>query len=160
MKSKFALSIYCLLSIVLSSSAQTIRTEKIFAGYIFTQNGIDLRMSELADRVSDNMAANKLMRTAKRRKVIGTAIAGVGGTLTILTTSAALGNIYFPIGIPVTIGAIFTGIALPIFIGANRKAFQAVQVYNNSLENQTNRNFKPQFEFTALPNGIGFLVNF
>lgn len=160
MRTKITTSFCFFICLTIMSSAQTINIEKGLLFYKHTQNGELLKMGELADRVSGNIATEKLMRVAKRRKAIGFVVAGIGGTFTGLTLSAALSSTYFPIIIPVTLGAIFTGIAFPIFLGANRKVFQAVQVYNNSLENQSQRSVKPQFEFAASPSGVGFLIKF
>ncbi len=157
---RLTLMLFFLLNIVLYSSAQKIDAEKIGLMYRFSQDGARLKMGDLSNKIAGNLVAEKLMRAAKRRKAIGIVVTVIGGTFTGLTLSAAVSSIYFPIDIPIMFGVIFTGITLPVFVRANRKAFQAIQVHNHALKHQTKSSFKPQIEFAASSNGLGFVVRF
>jgi len=160
MKTKIALSITCLICIVFMCSAQKINSEKVFAGYKFTQNGKGVNINQLAKIVSDDLEAKKLMRSAKSNVQMGTILAGVGGFLIGWPVGSAIGG-GEPNWLLAAGGVLAAGIGLPLSNSGYKRAREAVRIYNNSLEKPTGSNkFKPQFEIATTQNGIGLLMRF
>lgn len=54
----------------------------------------------------------------------------------------------------------FFAIGISFTIGANKKAKQAVELYNSSLNVTLSHKFKPEFKVMANKNGVGLSMSF
>ncbi len=159
MKIKILLSISCLLFVIFTCSAQKINSEKVFAGYKFTQNGKPLKIKEVAKIVSGNMEARKLMRSAKSNIEMGTILSGIGGFLIGWPIGSAIGG-GEPNWLLAAGGVVAAGIGIPLSNSGFKRARQSVRIYNKSLPNTSGSQFKPQFHLAASQQGIGLLIKF
>lgn len=140
--------------------AQKIEIEKTHGRYNFIQNDENLSLSVLAHKLKPNDEAHKLIRKARTRSAFSSLFAFAGGG--VIGWSIATGvrdddDIDWAIA---GAGAGLIVIAIPISYGANRKAKEAVEKYNSSLNSTSYNNFKPEFEIIANGNGIGLSMRF
>lgn len=139
--------------------SQQIEMEKVFGGYKFTQNGKKLTMGNLVKTMESNQQAFELIKKAQSNNTLASIIGFAGG-----------GLIGWPIGTAVGggdanwtlagIGAGLIVVGIPIASSANKKAKQAVELYNSSLYSTAYYEFKPEFEIMANGNGIGLSMSF
>ena len=140
-------------------NAQEIEMEKFMGGYKFTQNGNKLTMRDLVKTMESNQEAFDLIKKAQSNHTFASILGFAGG-----------GFIGWPIGAAVAggdanwtlagIGAGLIAIGIPISSSANKKAKQAIGVYNSSLNSTSYYEFKPEFQVIANGNGIGFSMSF
>ena len=140
-------------------SAQKIEMEKVFGGYKFTQNGNQLAMKDLVKTMESNQKAFDLIKKAQSNNTLASIIGFAGG-----------GLIGWPIGTAIGggdadwtlagIGAGLVAIGIPISSSANKKAKQAVELYNSTLDSTSFYEVKPEFKIIANGNGIGLSMNF
>ncbi|CAM1351898.1 hypothetical protein [Tenacibaculum crassostreae] len=139
--------------------SQQIQKEKVFGGYQYSVDGKALSMKEMINLMESNTKALALMKKAKSNTTLATVLGGVGGAL-----------IGFPIGTAIGggdanwtlagVGAGLVIVAIPIASGANKKANQAVELYNSSLNTTSYNSFKPQFNMLLNDNGVGISMTF
>ncbi len=138
--------------------AQQINMEKTFGGYKFTQDGKNLKFTEIVDIVKNNEDAYKLAKSAKSNYTVAQILGGAGGFLIGWPIGAALGG-----GDPdwtiAGIGAGLVAISIPFNSGANKKMKKAIEHYNSSLQN-TSSIIKPQYRFLANAKGVGIGITF
>lgn len=140
-------------------NAQKIEMEKVFGGYKFTQNGNQVTMKDLVKTMESNEQAFDLIKKAHLNNTLSSIIGFAGG-----------GLIGWPIGTAIGggeanwtlagIGAGLVAISIPFSSSANKKAKQATELYNSSLNSTSFYEFKPEFEVLANANGIGLSMNF
>ena len=140
-------------------NAQKIEMEKIFGGYKYTQNGNHMTMRDLVKTMESNKQAFDLIKKAQSNNTLASIIGFAGG-----------GLIGWPIGTAIGggdanwtlagIGAGLVAIGIPISLSANKKAKQAVELYNSSLNSTSFYEFKPEFKAIANRNGFGLSINF
>ena len=140
-------------------NAQKIEIEKVFGGYKYTQNGSQMAMKDLVKTMESNQQAFNLIKKAQSNNTLASIIGFAGG-----------GLIGWPIGTAIGggdanwtlagIGAGLVAIGIPISSNANKKAQQAVELYNSSINSTAFKYFKPEFKVVANGNGIGLLMNF
>lgn len=140
-------------------NAQKIEIEKKFGGYKYTQNGEVMRMHDLADTMKANTEAFNLIKKAKSNTAIATAFSAIGGGLIgwPLGTAIGGGDANWTLA---GIGAGLVGIAIPISSSANKKAKQAIDLYNASQNATAHHIFNPEFTVLANTNGVGLAVSF
>ncbi|MFD0860653.1 hypothetical protein ACFQ1M_00420 [Sungkyunkwania multivorans] len=140
-------------------NAQKIEMEKGFGGYKYTQNGTRLTMGQVVAAVQSNPEAYNLIKKAQSKKTTASLMSLVGGALIGWPIGASIGG-----GDPnwtlAGVGAGFVAVSIPIASGGNKKAKQAVELYNSSLDSASNISFRPEFKIVANANGIGLSVNF
>lgn len=140
-------------------NGQKIEIEEVFAGYKFTQNGNQMTMKDLVKTMESNKQAFYLIKKAQSNETLASIIGFIGG-----------GLIGWPIGTAIGggdanwalagIGVGFIAVAIPISSSANKKAKEAVELYNSSLNSTSFYKFKPEFEVIATGNGIGLSMIF
>ncbi len=140
-------------------NAQKIKMEKVFGGYKYSQNGNQMTMKDLVKTMKPNKQAFDLIKKAQSNNTIASIIGFAGG-----------GLIGWPIGTAIGggdanwtlagIGAGLVAIGIPISSNANKKAKQAIELYNSSLDSTSFYKFKPEFKVIANGNGIGLSMNF
>ena len=140
-------------------NAQKIEIEKVFGGYKYTQNENQMTMKDLVKTMESNQQAFDLIKKAQTNNNLSSIIGFAGG-----------GLIGWPIGTAIGggdanwtlagIGAGLVAIWLPVSSSANKKAKQAVELYNSSFNSTSFYYFKPQFKVVANGNGIGLSMHF
>ena len=150
--------IFALMTTTLCNS-QKIEMKKVFGGYQFTQNGNLMSFKDLSQTMQSNQEAFELINKAKSNNTLASILGFAGGGLIGWPIGTAIGG-----GDPewalAGVGAGLVVIAIPISSGANKKAKQAVEIYNSSLNSTSYQEFKPQFKILANGNGIGLSMNF
>lgn len=139
--------------------AQQIEMTKVFGGYKFTQNDKNLGMGGLVKTMESNQQAYKLIKKAQSNNTMATIIGFAGGGLIgwPIGTAVAGGDANWTLA---GIGAGLIAIGIPIASSANKKAKQAVELYNSSLDATSHYEFKPEFKIIANGNGIGLTMHF
>ena len=140
-------------------NAQKIKMEKVFGGYSYTQNEKPMTMKDLVKTMESNQQAFDLIKKAQSNNTLASIIGFAGG-----------GLIGWPIGTAIGggdanwtlagIGAGLVAIAIPISSSANKKAKQAVELYNSALMTTSFYEFKSEFKAIANTNGFGISVTF
>jgi hypothetical protein len=139
--------------------AQKIDIEKVGGGHKFSQNGQVLTIDNLSSKLASNEEALRLINKAKSSATFVTILGYAGGGLIgyPLGTAIAGGKANWGIA---GVGAGLLAIAFPIAAGADKKTKQAVELYNASLNPTSYLNAKPEINFVANANGIGFAMSF
>ena len=140
-------------------NAQKIEMEKVFGGYKYTQNGKQMTMGDLVDAMESYQQSYELVKKAQSNNTLASIIGFAGGGLIGWPIGAAIGggDANWTLA---GIGAGLVAIGIPISSSANKKAKQAVELYNSSLNSTSFYKFKPEFKIMANGNGIGFSMNF
>jgi hypothetical protein len=157
MKATFFVLVFA--TITFTVHAQTIEMEKTFGGHVYSQNGDKLSPKEVQNMMQPQSMEQKLMKKARANSTLASILGGVGGALIGFPLGTAIGG-----GEPewwlAGIGAGFIGVAIPISISANKKAKQAVESYNTSLEETSFHKYQPEMHFVANGNGLGLSLRF
>ncbi|NKI25250.1 hypothetical protein HCG49_01580 [Arenibacter sp. 6A1] len=158
MKKTILTLIFALVTITFCN-AQKIEIEKVFGGYKYSQNENQMTMKDLVKTIASNQQAFDLIKKAQSNNTLASIIGFAGG-----------GLIGWPIGTAIGggdanwtlagIGAGLVAIGIPISSSANKKAKQAVELYNSSLNSTSFYEFKPEFKVIADGNGLGISMNF
>ena len=156
---KTILTLIFALTTIIVCNAQKIEMEKVFGGYKYTQNGNQMTMKDLVKTMESNQEAFDLIKKAQSNNTLASIIGFAGG-----------GLIGWPIGTAIGggdanwtlagIGAGLVAIGIPISSSANKKAKQAVKLYNTSLNSTSSYEFKPEFKVIINGNEIGLSMNF
>ncbi|UOY06834.1 hypothetical protein L0P88_23315 [Muricauda sp. SCSIO 64092] len=133
--------------------------EKVFGGYKYTQNGKQMTMGDLVDAMESYQQSYELVKKAQSNNTLASIIGFAGGGLIGWPIGAAIGggDANWTLA---GIGAGLVAIGIPISSSANKKAKQAVELYNSSLNSTSFYEFKPEFKIMVNGNGIGFSMNF
>jgi len=144
---------------IIFCNAQEIEIEKTFGGYKYSQNGNQMTMNDLVRTMEPNKEAYNLIKKAQSNNTLATIIGAVGGGLIGWPIGAAIagGDANWTLA---GIGAGLIVIGIPISSSANKKAKQAVELYNSSLNPTSFYEYKPEFKVIASGNGIGLTMNF
>ena len=140
-------------------NAQNIEMEKVFGGYKYTQNGNQMTMKDLVKTMESNKQAFDLIKKAQSNTTLASIIGFAGGGLIgwPIGTAAGGGDANWTLA---GIGAGLIAIGIPISSSANKKAKQAVEIYNSSLNTVSFHEFKPEFTVIANGNGFGLSIKF
>jgi len=149
---------FIIIAISTASYSQKINIEKTFGGYKFTQNGKNLRLSELVNTMKSDEQSYSLAKSAKSNYVLSQIIGGAGGFMVgwPLGTAISGGKPNWTIA---GIGAGLIVISIPITSSANKKMKKAVNRYNSSI-NSTSYNFQPNFSIVSNRFGVGLAIIF
>lgn len=130
---------------------------KTFGGYQYSQNARVLSLNDLAIVVRENPTAFSLVKSAQSNRSWASILGGAGGALIGYPIGKSLGG-GDPNWILAAVGAGLILIAIPVSSGANKKAKEAVEIYNSGLTYHP----KEKVHFTAITTGnsIGLRVNF
>jgi len=156
---KTLLTVAVVMATITFCNAQKIEIEKKFGGYQYTMEGKTMSMGEIVTAIESNKEAVKLMKKARRNNTISSILGGAGGAL-----------IGFPIGQTIGggdanwalagVGAGLIVVAIPISSSGNKRAKEAVDLYNASLNPTSFYDFKPVFKFISKTDGIGLFMSF
>ena len=146
-----------LLSSSFGQSEGEITSKKVFGGYTFSQGDKTLTINQLLSTMKENPEAYDLMKSAKSTTDAATVLGAIGGFMIGWPLGSAIGG-----GDPnwalAGIGAGVLAIGIPVGISANRKVLNAVDRYNQGLQN-TSINATPKLNLT-FGNGFGLALNF
>ena len=142
-------------SLILHSDS--IISEKKGIGYNYYLNGRKLNISELDDILKINDLAYEKFKSAKGISVIANIFAGAGGFCIGYPIGYALGGGKANWALA-GIGAGLIVIAIPILSSAEKKAREAVDIYNKGIRKTSMSNKELKLEFTN--NGIGLCLRF
>lgn len=149
--------LFAILCAATFAHAQKIESKKMFGGYKYTQNGKTLTMGNLVSTMKTNPEAYRLIKKANTNQIVATIIGAAGGGLTGWPLGAAVGG-----GDPnwalAGIGAGLVAVSIPFATTSNKKAREAVEVYNSSLS--SSYKFSPEFKISSNRDGIGFAIVF
>ncbi len=109
--------------------------------------------------MESNAKTSLLLKKAKSNGVFAVVLGGIGGGLIGYPVGTALGggDANWTLA---AIGAGVLAIGIPIANGANKKAKQAVDIYNSSIDDSVGYQFVPEFTIISNQNGIGFSMSF
>lgn len=147
------------LTIITLCNAQKIETQKVFGGYKYTQDGNQLSFNDLVKTMESNQEAYDLMKKAKSNNTLASIVGGMGGGFLGWSLGSAIGGGDFNLTIA-GIGAAFIAIGIPISSGVNRKAKQAIDLYNASLSSTSFRETNPEYKLILSGNTIGVAMKF
>lgn len=156
---KTILTLSLVLITITFCNAQEIEIEKVFGGYKYTQNESLMTMRGLVKTMESHEQAFDLIKKAQSKTTLASIIGFAGGGLVgwPIGTAVGGGDANWTLA---GIGAGLIAIAIPISSSANKKAKQAVELYNSSLSSTSFNEFKPEFKVIANENGIGLSMNF
>lgn len=142
-------------------TADPIRCEKVFGGYSFHQGGQRLTMRQLVDAMEHNEQAYQTIKSARSSTVIANILGGVGGAMIGWQLGAAVAG-GEPNWAVAGIGAAVIVVAIPISSGANKKAKQAVDLYNSGLNDNRATSFwdRTDVRLCLSGNGMGMVMYF
>lgn len=153
------LNIFFLMSLMSFSQAQEIEKEKAIGGYRYLQDGNLLSMNDLVETLKPHPVAHDLMVKAKSSNIWATVFATAGGALVGWPVGSAIGG-REPNWAIAGFGFGLIGICIPFASSANRKAEEAVGLYNSSLGANTFNERNTEFNFVFKGNGVGVTINF
>lgn len=139
--------------------AQEIEMEKAFGGWKYSQEGRQLSMNELVNTMKSNQEAYDLIKKAKSNTTLASVFGGLGGALVGWPLGTALGG-GDPNWVLAGVGAGLIVIGIPISVGANKKAKEAVGLYNASLNETSFYRHKPEFKINVKGTGLGVSMVF
>jgi len=142
---------------ILYSNAQQIEMKKVFGGYTFSKGGKRINMKKLATTMQDNKQAYTLIKSARSKNTLAMVLGGIGGFAAGYSLSSSLRGEKVNWTL-LGVGAGALGIGFPISISANKKAKQAVELYNEGLDKTSY--FKPKFKIITNQKGIGLVMAF
>ncbi len=155
----FALMLMGISNLQAQYSDGSIKAEKKFGGYKFTQNGLQLSLGQLKSVMEADQQAYAEIKSANTTNTFATIFSTAGGAFLGYPLGTALGG-----GNPnwtlAGIGAGLIVVSLPIAGKANRKALNAIETYNASLTSSLDKDFKPTFRLGSTANGIGLTMKF
>ncbi|MEP4532050.1 MAG: hypothetical protein ABJ004_03115 [Cyclobacteriaceae bacterium] len=148
---------FLLLACSFGQSEGEITSKKVFGGYTFSQGDKTLTINQLLSTMKENPEAYDLMKSAKSTTDAANVLGVIGGFMIGWPLGSAIGG-----GEPnwalAGIGAGVLAVGIPVSISANRKLLNAVDRYNQGLEN-TSMNYSPKLNLT-FGNGFGLALNF
>lgn len=138
--------------------AQRIESTKNFGGYWYSQNGTRLNMNELVNLMEPDSEAYDLMRSARSNSTISQIISIPAGALIGWPLGSAIGGGDPQWGLAAA-GAGLLVLAIPISSAGNRKAQEAIALYNGSLSYSYSRR-RPTIAFISTSTGVGLGITF
>lgn len=140
-------------------SAQQITMKKLLGGYQYFQNGKQISMGKALKIMEPNPEAYTIMRYARGNNSLATVLGATGGVLIGWPVGGALGGGEANWALA-GVGAGVVAVAIPFSISANKKAKQAVDMYNASLDAASFRPYTPTVRMVSGRYGVGLLVAF
>ncbi|MBU2950974.1 hypothetical protein KO493_09710 [Tamlana agarivorans] len=132
---------------------------KVFGGYIYLQNGNHMTLKDLEKKLASNQQTFDLIKTARLNNTIASIFEIAGGGLigAPIGTTIAGGDANWALA---GIGVGLIAIAIPIKLSSNKKANQAIELYNSSLNLTPFNKLKPELKLMANRNGLGLSINY
>lgn len=154
--SALVLSFSCCLA---QSSSDSIIAKKVWGGYQFIQNGELLSMGELKSAVRSNPLAYSKMKSARATTNLAYALSFGGGFLAGYAIGAGLSSGEYSLELAgLGVGLIVASV--PISTAGNRKAKEAIDIYNSGLRSSSSFWNDCQLRFAMTGNGVGLALSF
>jgi hypothetical protein len=153
-----ALLTFVFLNVKGQISTDTISVVKKAGGYQFYQNNKKLKPNQVADALVANENAFIKFKSAKSEANLATIVGGVGGFLLGWPLGAAIAG-GDPNWIMAGVGAGLIVLSIPITSSSNKKAKQAIGIFNSSLT-KTSFFYKRELHFSTTNQGVGFFLRF
>jgi len=146
-------------------NAQEIKVKKVFSGYKYTLNGAPMNMGKLLQKLEPNSKAYGFMRKAKSNKNFSYLLAATSGFILGWAISdgitdndgSGLKDVNWGW---VSAGVGFAAIAFPLYSNANKKALEAVRLYNLKVKYSSYTKPKAELKILARANGVGLSIKF
>jgi len=140
------------------TATDSISMKKVFGGYRFYQGEQMLNMNQLVNTMKPNDQAYRQIKSAQASFTLAAIMSGVGGFMVGWPIGTALGG-----GEPnwtlAGVGAGLIVVSIPISQSFNKKAKQAVELYNAGLQTSSFWD-KNELNFSLTGNGIGLTLKF
>jgi hypothetical protein len=137
----------------------TIRVQKTFFGYAYSQGGQRLSMNRLSDALVSNPEAYQIYQNAQSSGLVAQILAFAGGYMIGWPIGTAIGG-----GEPnwnlALIGTGLVFISIPLETGYNRKTQQAIDIFNNELPDKKTDKKPIDLELSLRGNGAGLIFTF
>ncbi len=138
----------------------TISMQKLFSGYAFYQNGERLNTNQVSDVLTSNPEAYEKYEDACSLGLAAGLLSYAGGFLIGWPIGTAIGG-----GEPnwnlALIGTGLVAISLPLSRGSNKRAVQAIDIFNNQPLPNSPADTKPnRLNVSIQGNGAGFVLHF
>jgi ABC-type cobalt transport system substrate-binding protein len=140
------------------TATDTISLVKSMGTYQFYQGRDKLTVSQVKKLMKTNEPAYKKIKAADSNRVISSILGGIGGFMIgyPLGTAAGGGK---PEWAMLGIGAGFVAVAIPLNSSFNKRAKEAVGLYNNGINTGSMWN-KTEIKFEIRGNSIGLALRF
>ena len=140
------------------TTTDSISMKKVFGGYQFYQGEQMLNMNQLVNLMKPNDLAYRQIKSAQASFTLAAIMSGVGGFMVGWPIGTALGG-----GEPnwtlAGVGAGLILVSIPISQSFNKKAKQAVELYNAGLQTSSFWD-KKELNLSLTGNGIGLTLKF
>ena len=140
------------------TASDSISMKKVFGGYQFYQGEQMLNMNQLVNLMKPNDLAYRQIKSAQASFTLAAIMSGVGGFMVGWPIGTALGG-----GEPnwtlAGVGAGLILVSIPISQSFNKKAKQAVELYNAGLQTSSFWD-KKELNLSLTGNGIGLTLKF
>jgi len=155
---KIAAIITTLLFTSISINAQKIEMKKVFGGYQFTQSEKTINANQMQEIMKGNQEALELITSAKKNQTWAMVLGTAGGALIGYPLGTAIGG-GDPEWVLAGAGVALIAISIPIVKGFNKKAKNAVELYNADVTSNA-YNFNPSFNFNIKGANLGLTMSF
>lgn len=140
--------------------ADTITLEKTFGGYAFSQNGKRLNMNQLSDALISNPEAYEQYQDAQSSGLAAQLIGSAGGFLVGWPIGTAIGGGEANWNLAL-IGAGLIAVSIPLNNSYNKRAKQAIDLFNNGPLPDSPSDTEPsKLNVSIQGNGAGFILRF
>jgi len=147
----FAISIIC--------NGQQIERKKVFGGYKYTRDSVDLSIKDLSNTLKSNPESFQLIKKARSNRTISFIISGIGGGLTGYALGSSIGEGYVDWTVAGAGLGLFA-VSLPIALKSDEQLKQAVDLYNSNLTSTTYQNIEPELKIFTDGRSLGLYLNF
>ena len=159
----FVISIFFILivnpHVIAQDDKEQIDIIRVFGGYKYTQNGRDLKMKQLVNKMKYDEMAYPKIKSARLNNTLSTVFGATGGFLIAYPIGTAIAN-----GEPnwtlAYIGAGLIVVSIPISLLGNKKAAKAIHIYNENRTDQAFLQPRPILRFNLTGPGLGFTLQF
>jgi hypothetical protein len=146
-------------SAIAQSDKEDIEIERVFGGFNYTQNGIDLNMKRMVKIMRYDEIAGRKIKSARLKTTLATVFGATGGLLVAWPIVTAITN-----GEPnwtlAYIGAGLIVISIPLSIVGNKQTGKAISIYNENRRNHVFQNQSTMLRFNITGAGLGLTLRF
>ena len=144
--------------VFISTSAQQIEVRKSFGEVQLYKDDVRLTMKDTKALMRDHQTAFKELRKANTNKAFAYIFSIPGGALIGYPIGTAIGG-GDPEWVLAGIGAGLVAVSIPFISGYNKRAGNAVNLYNEAVMNSTS-SFQPDVRFNVKANGVSLVITF
>jgi hypothetical protein len=145
---------------VAQSASDSIVVQKVFGGYSFIKDGKPMNLKNLKLTLQNNPQAYEVFRKAQGTYFMTSMLSYAGGYL----IGYPIGTMLYggePQWVMAGIGAGLIAIAIPIGNEFNKRALNAVDIYNSNLKKKSSSVFdEAELRLAATANGVGLVLKF